>query len=127
MRWLLLLCIWSAFHGVATAGGPQLVAGASYFDPAVKGTPLIWAQGSVRYYTDQGNLSGLLPGPSADAFVANAFSLWTSIPTAAVSAVRAGQLAEDVSGANFTPPNLPADILSGAVNTPVAIVYDADG
>ncbi len=112
-------------------GGPHSVAGSSYFDPAVKGTPLTWSQGVVSYYTDRGNLSPLLPGASADAFVADAFSRWTSISTAAVSAVRAGQLAEDVSGANVGASGgvitLPADILPAASSFPVAIVYDADG
>jgi hypothetical protein len=113
------------------AGGPRTIAGTSYFDPAVKGTPLTWSQGVVSYYTDQGNLSPILPSASADAFVANAFSRWTSISTAAVSAVRGGQLAEDVSGADVSSAGgtitLPADILPSAKNSPVAIVYDADG
>jgi hypothetical protein len=113
------------------AGGPRAIAGTSYFDPAVKGTPLTWNQGVVSYYTDQGNLSPVLPSAGADAFVANAFSRWTSISTAAVSAVRAGQLAENVSGANVSASGgtitLPADILPSAKNFPVAIVYDADG
>ncbi len=112
-------------------GGPHSVAGSSYFDPAVKGTPLTWSQGAVSYYTDRGNLSPLLPGASADAFVAEAFTRWTSISTAAVSAVRAGQLAEDVSGANVGVSGgvmtLPADVLPAASSFPVAIVYDADG
>jgi hypothetical protein len=113
------------------AGGPRTIAGTSYFDPAVKGTPLTWSQGVVSYYTDRGNLSPLLPGASADAFVASAFSRWTSIPTAAVSAIRAGQLAEDVSGANVSAAGgtitLPADVLPSATNVPLAVVYDADG
>ncbi len=113
------------------AGGPRRVAGVSYFDPAVQGTPLTWSQGAVSYYTDRGDLSPSLPSAAADAFVADAFSRWTSISTAAVSAVRAGQLAEDVSGANVSPAGgvvaLPADILPSATNFPVAIVYDADG
>ena len=83
------------------------------------------------YYTDRGNLSPVLPEAAADAFVADAFSRWTSISTAAVSAVRAGQLGEDVSGTNVSASGgtimLPADILPSAVNLPVAIVYDADG
>ena len=112
-------------------GGPHTIAGASYFDPAVKGTPLTWSQGVVRYYTDRGNLSPLLPGASADAFVADAFSRWTSISTAAVSAARAGQLAEDVSGTNVGVSGgvmaLPADVLPAASSFPVAVVYDADG
>ena len=113
------------------AGGPRDVAGASYFDAASKGVPLTWAGGAISYYTDRGNLSPVLPGATADAFVADAFSRWTSIPTAAISAVRAGQLGEDVSGANVSASGgalmLPADILPSAVNLPVAIVYDADG
>jgi hypothetical protein len=110
------------------AGGPHTIAGTSYFDPAVKGTPLTWSQGSVSYDTDRGNLSPVLPSTTADAFVADAFSRWTSISTAAA---RAGQLAEDVSGANVSASGgtitLPADIRPSATNRPVAIVYDADG
>ena len=80
--------------------GRSLWRGPVIFDPATKGTPVTWSAGAVTYYTDQGNLSTLLPGPSADSFVANAFAEWTAIPTAAVAAVHGGQLAEDVSGAN---------------------------
>ena len=82
----------------AWAGGPRYVAGVSYFNAGTAGAPLTWAQGVVNYYTDQGDLSAQLPGPSADAFVASAFSRWTSITTAAITANRAGQLAEDVNG-----------------------------
>jgi len=117
---------------MAHAGGPKYVAGASYFDPAVKGAPLTWAQGSVQYYTDQGDLSPILLGPDADAFVADAFSRWTSVSTAAISATRAGQLSENVSGANVMANSdhtitLPIDIQSSAVDKPVALVYDFDG
>ena len=107
------------------AGGPRAIAGTTFFDPAVQGTPLTWSQGAISYYTDRGNLSPALPGASADAFVADAFSRWTLISTAAVSAVRAGQLAEDVSGLNVSVAGgiitLPADILPAAKNFPVAI------
>ena len=81
-------------------GGPAFVAGSSYFDPATKGSPVVWANGAVNYYTDQGSLSPILPGSAADTLVAGAFNQWTSISTAAVTAMRAGQLAEDVTGAN---------------------------
>lgn len=115
----------------ARAGGPRYVAGSTYFDSSVKGTPLTWAAGNVTYYTDQGDLSSILPGPAADAFVADAFTRWTSIATAALSATRAGQLAEDVSAANVTVTatgiTSPTDILPSAISFPVAIVYDADG
>jgi hypothetical protein len=117
---------------MASAGGPHYVAGVSYFDAGTKGIPLIWAQGTISYYTDQGDLSPLLLHAAADAFVADAFSRWTSITTAAVATTLAGQLSEDVNGTNviangdgtFT---MPADILPTATNKPVAIVYDTDG
>jgi hypothetical protein len=115
----------------AHAGGPLFVAGASYFDPPVKGTPLIWLQAQVFYYTDQGDLSPLLPQASANALVADAFSRWTGISTVAFTAALAGQLAEDVNGSNVTLSgstlSLPADIQPTAVNTPLGIVYDLDG
>ena len=60
----------------------------------------------------------------ANAFVADAFSRWTSVSTAALTATRAGQLDEDVSGANIIP--LPADIQPNSAKS-LAIVYDADG
>ena len=119
------------FAQIGRAGGPAYVAGASYFDPATMGTPVTWAQGSVSYYTDQGDLSGILPGPDADSFVGAGFTSWASIPTAAVVATRAGQLAEDVNGTNVLLANgvlsLPTDIEASAVTTPVAIIYDNDG
>jgi hypothetical protein len=116
----------------ALAGGPKYVAGTTYFNSGTAGVPLTWSQGSVNYYTDRGNLSPILPGATADALVADAWSQWTSMPTVAVSAVRAGQLAEDVSGTNVTVNsdgsiNILADIMPTAVTTPVGIVYDADG
>jgi hypothetical protein len=116
---------------LAIAGGPAYVAGASYFDPSTVGSPLVWAQGTITYYTDQGDLSTILPGASADSFVANAFALWTGIPTAALSATRSGQLAEDVLGVNLAVVNgvitTPTDIAPTATATPVGVVYDQDG
>ncbi|HEY1262872.1 MAG TPA: hypothetical protein VGF06_05060 [Terriglobales bacterium] len=115
----------------AHAGGPSYVAGASFFDPATKGSPLTWVEGAVSYYTDRGDLSPALPGPAADAFVADAFSRWTSLPMAAISATRVGQLDEDVSGANVFMNadgtiSSPTDILPEAAK-PAAVVYDRDG
>jgi hypothetical protein len=116
---------------VASAGGPAYVAGASYFDPSTVGSPLTWTQGTMSYYTDQGDLSTTLPGTSVDTFVANAFALWTGIPTAALSATHSGQLAEDVIGANLAVVNgvitTPADIAPTATGAPIGIVYDQDG
>ncbi len=123
---LIFLCSTSMY-----GGGPLHVAGVSWFNSGVAGTPLLWSGGVVNYYTDQGNLSPVLNGPAADAFVADAFSRWTSIPTAAVAANRAGQLAEDVSGSNVYGSNgqiiMPDDILPSAIGKPLGIVYDADG
>src|SRR5262249_34835933 len=97
------------------AGGPKYVAGTSYFDPEVAGQPLIWPQGVISYYTDQGSLSPLLSGSAANSFVAGAFSVWTSVPTAALVANNVGPLAEDVNGTNVTVNSdgsisMPADI-----------------
>src|ERR1700675_2173636 len=128
----LALVLLLALVELARAGGPQYVAGISYFDSGLAGQPITWANGAVNYYTDQGRLSSVLAGPDADALVADAFSQWTSIPTAAVSATRAGQLAEDVSGTNVYRNSdgtitMPADILPSAIGTPVGVVYDVDG
>lgn len=117
---------------LAHSGGPKYIAGASYFTSGTMGTPLTWSGGTVTYYTDQGNLSPIYPGSSADALVADAFSQWTSIPTAAIAVVHGGQLAEDVNGSNvYVNPDgsitMPADIQASATGTPVGIVYDYDG
>ena len=102
---------------LALAGGPRYVAGVSFFNSGTKGTPLAWANGAINYYTDPGDLSLVLPHASADTFVA---------------ATQAGNLTEDVSGANvFTNSDgtisMPPDILPSATGTPVAVVYDEDG
>lgn len=55
------------------AGGPAFIAGSGYAS-GVEGQPLIWANGTVQYYTDQGNLSPILTGAQADALVATAFN-----------------------------------------------------
>jgi hypothetical protein len=117
---------------LAPAGGPKYVAGVSYFNPGLAGTPLTWNQGAIIYYTDRGDLSPILSGAAADAFVASAFGQWTSIPIVAVASPHGGQLAEDVSGANVYvnpdgPITMPADIEPTATGTPVGVVYDADG
>ncbi len=120
------------FAPLSRAGGPKCVAGTSYFDPTMTGQPLVWPQGSITYYTDQGDLSPILPNASANTFVTNALSLWTSVPTVAIAAARGGQLAEDVNGSNVTVNadgtiSIPPDIQSSATGTPIGVVYDSDG
>jgi hypothetical protein len=51
---LALALILIAFAELARAGGPQYVAGTSYFDAGLAGQPITWANGAVRYSTDQG-------------------------------------------------------------------------
>jgi hypothetical protein len=73
-----------------------------------------------------------LPNASANSFVANAISLWTSVPTAALGAASGGQLAEDVNGSNVTVNSdgtisIPFDIQPSATGTPIGVVYDSDG
>ena len=140
VRWLwpmiygviLLIIIVAALAQLARAGEPRLVAGSSYFDAATKGTPLTWSQGIVNYYTDPGDLSPILPQAAADALVASALSRWTLIPTAAIAANHAGNLAEDVNSSNVYVNSdgsitMPGDILPNATSKPLAIVYDLDG
>jgi len=120
------------FALLSHAGGPKYVAGTTYFVSTVTGQPLIWGQGQVTYYTDQGDLSPVLLNADANAFVASAFSLWTSVPTAALAVTDGGQLAEDVNGSNVIRNSNgtltePADIQPTATSTPVGIVYDYDG
>jgi hypothetical protein len=131
-RLALTVAIVVLFALLSRAGGPKYVAGASYFNPTMNGQPLIWPGGAIIYYTDQGDLSPILPNASANAFVANAFNLWTSVPTAAVAISSGGQLAEDVNGSNVFLNSdgtiaMPADIQPTATGTPVGVVYDYDG
>ena len=132
LRLATALAIILFFAVLARAGGPKDVAGSSFFNPATMGQPLIWSGGQVNYYTDQGDLSPILPNSAANAFVATAFAQWTSVATAALTATNAGQLAEDVNGANIAADSYgtitaPADITSSATQAPVGIVYDFDG
>ncbi len=132
LRFAIAATIVSLFAALARAGGPQYIAGTSYFAPTMTGQPLVWPLGVITYYTDQGDLSPILPNTSANSLVADAFSQWTSVSTAAVAATRGGQLGEDVNGANVTVNSdgtisLPADIQPSAISTPVGVVYDEDG
>ncbi len=131
-RRMLVIAVFLICSVVASrAGGPAFVAGSGYA-PGVEGQALVWANGSVQYFTDQGNLSPILTGAQADTLVATAFSTWTSISGVALTASQGGHLAEDVNGSNIAVDGsgtitAPADITPSATGTPVGIVYDYDG
>lgn len=132
LRLALAAALFSCCVMPSQAGGPNKVAGSAYFDPLVKGQPLTWAQGVITYYTDQGNLSPVLPNSSANSMVAGSFAQWSSVPTAALSVRNGGSLAEDVSGANVARNSdgtisVPLDIQPSATSFPIGIVYDYDG
>lgn len=127
-----VLIVILVFAPLSRAGGPKAVAGTSYFISTTTGEPLTWPQGIITYYTDQGDLSPVLPNTSANTFVAASFSQWTAVPTAAVTITSGGQLAEDVNGSNVRVNSdgtisMPADIQPSATGTPVGVVYDYDG
>ncbi|MGA9545682.1 MAG: Ig-like domain-containing protein [Candidatus Sulfotelmatobacter sp.] len=126
------LAIVFLFAVLARAGGPEYVAGSSYFNSSTMGQPLTWSLGRVNYYTDRGDLSPILPNNSANVLVADAFAQWTSSSTAGLAVTGAGELAEDVNGSNIAVDSAgvvtaPADITPSATQTPVGIVYDFDG
>ena len=132
LRLALTLFVILFFTLLSRAGGPKYIAGTTYFDSSMAGYPLTWPGGVVTYYTDQGDLSPILPNAPANTFVANALSVWTSIPTAALSAASSGRLAEDVSGTNVVVNSdgtisIPLDIQYSATGTPIGVVYDYDG
>ncbi len=116
MRVALLVCL-LMLVGVtpAFAGGPLYVGS--------DGVPQTWANGQITYYTDQGDLSSILPSTQADQFVADAWSRWTSVPLASLTVTHGGQLDEDVTGATFA---TAADVAADS-SKPIAIVYDKDG
>jgi len=128
----------------AVAGGPKFVAGTSFFNPAVLGQPLHWANGQLNYYVDQGPLNASVNNQQARAMVDAAAALWNAIPTAGVTLTDMGSLSEDVSGSNITVSGTnfavtgqqldqlgvitaPADITPSAVSFPVGVIFDADG
>lgn len=125
-----LLCLLLAAAEVR-AGGSKWVAGVSYFDSSVLGQPLTWQNGALRYFVDQGPLNSSVSHTQAVTMVDEAAALWSAVPTAAVSLVDAGTLNEDVSAANVAVSSgvftAPADVVSSATSTPVAVIFDADG
>ena len=131
--WVLCVLVWAAVQPSpkAFAGGPRYVAGASYFNPAVVGQPIRWADGPIPYFVDQGALNASISNAQAVGMVDAAAAFWNAVPTAGVNLTDAGALAEDVNGSNvqaagqqFT---APADVTPQATGSPIAVVFDADG
>ena len=121
-------------QAAALASGPHWVAGVTYFDPAAKGTPVVWAGGQVKYYLDQGRLSTLESNFSFSQILYDAAAVWSSVPTAQLTIVNAGTLNEDVNGSNVTANSpagtgatLPADVQPTATSKPLGVILDADG
>lgn len=115
----------------ASAGGPRLVAGSTYFNAGVMGKPIHWRGGKVNYFVDQGPLSGTVNHQQAVDMVDAAAALWSAVPTAAVSLVDQGALKEDVSGTNAVAGNgnllQPSDVAAGGTAYPLGIIFDTDG
>ena len=129
--WIGLLALLTLAPGSALAGGPKFIAGVTYFNPGVKGQPVHWANGQVRYFVDPGPLNNAISNSQATAMVDTAATIWNAIPTAAVNLVDSGNLAEDVNGSNVLAGNgvfaQPSDISPTATTTPVGVIFDADG
>jgi hypothetical protein len=129
---LLLFIVFGGMTLSAWAGGPKYVAGSTYFNSSVMGTPAHWSGGVVNYSVDQGDLSASLPHAQAVAMVDAAAALWSSVSTAAVQLTNVGTLAEDVSGANIAVNSssvitAPSDVTPSATTTPLAVIFDYDG
>jgi hypothetical protein len=131
-----LAAIALVFPALASAlGSPRLVAGSSYFNPAVMGQPIRWPSGQINYYyyVDQGPLSVTISNQHAIehavAMVDSAAALWSAVPTAAVSLIDNGALQEDVGGAVAGNGLLlqPADVAASATGHPIAVLFDYDG
>jgi hypothetical protein len=129
--WAFLLFIMLLSGPLALAGGPKWVAGVSYFNPGVKGQPVRWAGGQVKYFVDRGALNAGVSQAQAVAMVDAAAAIWSAVPTAAVALTDGGNLAEDVNGANVLAGVgvlvAPADVVPTASGVPVAVIFDADG
>jgi len=128
---VVLAAFWLA-PATAAAGGPKYVAGTAFFNPAVLGQPVVWSQGQVNYYVDQGPLSSTVSNQQATAIVDAAAALWSGVPTAAATLTDMGSLNEDVDGSNIQVNSsgqitAPSDVTPSATNYPVAVIYDADG
>jgi hypothetical protein len=113
-------------------GGPKFIAGSTYYNSAVMGTPLHWTGGRLNYYVDQGDLSSTVNHSAAVAMVDAAAALWNGVATAAVVLTDKGTLSENVAGNELVVNALgqitaPDDVAPSATDHPLAILFDEDG
>ena len=114
LRWVLIataVCAWSA---------PVLAGGPLYVVPA-NGTmkPARW-EGTVKVYTDRGDL-GAVDHATANKLVASALAEWSSVPTSSFRAQIAGELANDITGANA------GQVIGASNGGGIQVIYDHDG
>ncbi|HEY1804827.1 MAG TPA: IPT/TIG domain-containing protein [Terracidiphilus sp.] len=132
-RWAILtISLLLLLPPYAVAGGPKYIAGTSFFNPAVLGTPVHWADGQVNYFVDQGPLSSSVSNRQATAMVDASAALWSAVSTAGVTLTDEGPLNENVNGSNIQVNSsgqiaAPADVTPTATNYSLAVIFDADG
>ena len=117
----------------AWAGGPRFITGTSGYTTA--GVPMAWYTNASMYFTDPGDLSSTVTHAQADAMVAAAAAVW-NIPTASITLVKGGGLAEHVEGIgtdanayfNGTTMVFPADVeATNYASVQIPVIYDSDG
>ena len=117
------------------AGGPKYVAGASFFNPAVLGQPVHWANGQVNYYVDQGPLNSFRHQPAGHGHGRCGGGPLERRSHRRRHAHRQGraerrrQRRQHSSAVNFRPARSPqpADVTPSATNYPLGVIFDADG
>ncbi len=101
------------FAAPAQSGGPLLV-----WDDQ----PVVWSRDSfpISYHIDQGAL-GPFTAEEAKSLVENAFALWSSVSTSAITFMAGPALPEDVNGANYQ------NYINARIPNMNPIIFDDDG
>lgn len=112
------------FSTAARAGGPLLVGSPSF---GVDGQPFVWNNSQpIQYRTDTGAL-GPMSNATAIANVQQAFSSWTQVPTASISALRIGALLGVPNGHVATVSDFDAVYASCNNGDQTPIIFDSTG
>jgi hypothetical protein len=109
---------------LASAGGPLLVGSPKF---GVDGQPFVWDNTqTISYRTDSGAL-GSMSNATANTHVQKAFTTWSQVPTASISAQRIGTLLGVANGHVATIADF--DAVYGSCNNgeQSAMIYDTDG